>query len=83
MRGTIIGFDPDTNTGAISGEDGGRYDFVRLEWHGASQPSRGAVVDFVPDGMQARQIYAGRDAGGNPSRGRHGEARSTSSTSPA
>lgn len=58
MRGTITGFDPDTNAGAISGEDGGRYDFVRLEWRGANQPSRGAVVDFVPDGVQARQVYA-------------------------
>lgn len=58
MRGTIIGFDPDSNTGAITGENGGRYDFVRLEWHGAGQPTRGATVDFVPDGMQARQVYA-------------------------
>ena len=68
MRGTIIGFDPDTNTGAISGEDGGRYDFVRLEWHGASQPRRGTAIDFVPDGMQARQIYA-VNAGYNPAEG--------------
>ena len=68
MRGTIIGFDPDTNTGAISGEDGGRYDFVRLEWHGTAQPSRGAVVDFVADGQQARQIFA-VNAGGNPAAG--------------
>src|SRR4051794_34155120 len=68
MRGTIIGFDPDANTGAISGEDGGRYDFVRLEWRGASQPSRGAAVDFLPDGMQARQVYA-VNASGNPAEG--------------
>ena len=68
MRGTIIGFDPDTNTGAISGADGGRYDFVRLEWQGAGQPSRGAVIDFVPDGMQARQIHA-VNAPGNPAEG--------------
>src|SRR5688500_4715856 len=66
MRGTIIGFDPDTNSGAISSEDGGRYDFVRLEWHGAGPPSRGAAVDFMPDGLQARKIYpvnAGYDPG--------------------
>ena len=68
MRGTIIGFDADTNTGAISGEDGGRYDFVRLEWRGGRQPSRGTVVDFVPEGMQARQVYA-VNAGGNPAEG--------------
>jgi uncharacterized membrane protein len=72
MRGTIIGFDPDGNTGAISGEDGGRYDFVRLEWRGAIEPSRGSAVDFVPDGMQARQIYAvtpGGGPAGNPAEG--------------
>lgn len=58
MRGTVIGFDPDSNSGAISAEDGRRYDFVRLEWRGEAQPSRGAAVDFVADGMQAREIYA-------------------------
>ena len=57
MRGNVIGFDPDSNTGAISGHDGRRYDFVRLEWRGAAEPGRGAVVDFVADGGQARQIY--------------------------
>jgi uncharacterized membrane protein len=68
MRGTIIGFDPDTNSGAIGAEDGGRYDFVRLEWHGGAPPSRGAAVDFLPDGIQARQIYP-VSAGGNPAEG--------------
>jgi uncharacterized membrane protein len=58
MRGTIIGFDPDSNTGAITGEDGGRYDFVRLDWRGAAQPRRGGAVDFVADGMQAKEVYA-------------------------
>jgi uncharacterized membrane protein len=58
MRGTIIGFDPDSNAGAITGDDGSRYDFVRLDWRGSAQPSRGVAVDFVPDGMQARQVYA-------------------------
>ena len=68
MRGTIIGFGPDSNTGAISGDDGGRYDFVRLEWRGTSQPGRGAIVDFVPEGMQARQIYT-IETRGNPAEG--------------
>src|SRR5207302_1151059 len=57
MKGEIIGFDPDTNTGAISGHDGSRYDFVRLDWRGAARPARGAVVDFVSDGIRATQIY--------------------------
>src|SRR5687767_14443803 len=66
MRGEIIGFDPDTNTGAISGHDGNRYDFVRLEWRGPAQPTRGTIVEFIPAGVQATQIdpvIAGFDPG--------------------
>ena len=58
MKGDVVGFDPDSNTGAISGHDGRRYDFVRLEWRGSTAPSRGAVVDFIPaEGGHATQIY--------------------------
>jgi uncharacterized membrane protein YhaH (DUF805 family) len=57
MKGNVIGFDPDTNTGAISGHDGKRYDFVTAEWHGHSQPRHGDVVDFQADGDRAAQIY--------------------------
>jgi uncharacterized membrane protein YhaH (DUF805 family) len=57
MKGNVIGFDADTNTGAISGHDGNRYDFVTLEWHGQSQPRQGDVVDFQPNGQRASQIY--------------------------
>ena len=66
MKGNIIGFDPDTNAGAISGDDGKRYDFVRLEWHSPAQPTRGTIVEFIPAGLQATQIYpvlAGCDPG--------------------
>jgi uncharacterized membrane protein len=57
MKGNVLGFDPDSNTGAISGHDGQRYDFVRLEWRGRGAPGRGETVDFVPDGTRATQIY--------------------------
>jgi len=57
VKGNILGFDPDSNTGAISGHDGQRYEFVRLEWRGAAQPLRGDTVDFVADGGRATQIY--------------------------
>jgi uncharacterized membrane protein YhaH (DUF805 family) len=57
MKGNVIGFDPDTNTGAISGHDGNRYDFVTADWHGHSQPRHGDVVDFQPEGQRAAQIY--------------------------
>jgi|HubBroStandDraft_1064217.scaffolds.fasta_scaffold373126_2 uncharacterized membrane protein len=57
MKGDVLGFDPDSNTGAISGHDGQRYEFVRLEWRNPGQPRRGEVVDFIPDGPRATQVY--------------------------
>jgi len=57
VKGNIIGFDPDTNTGAISGHDGKRYDFVTADWHGQARPRQGDVVDFQPNGDRAIQLY--------------------------
>jgi uncharacterized membrane protein len=57
MKGNVLGFDPDSNTGAISGHDGQRYEFVTLEWRAPGRPSRGATVDFVAEGNRATQIY--------------------------
>jgi uncharacterized membrane protein YhaH (DUF805 family) len=57
MRGNVIGFDPDTNTGAISGHDGVRYDFVTQDWRGRSQPQHGDIVDFQAQGGRALDIY--------------------------
>jgi|GEM_PF-777992 uncharacterized membrane protein YhaH (DUF805 family) len=57
MKGNVIGFDPDTNTGAISGHDGRRYDFATQDWHGHGTPRHGDVVDFVAEGERATQIY--------------------------
>jgi uncharacterized membrane protein len=57
MRGRILGFDPDTNTGAIGGDDGQRYDFARIDWHGGTGPTHGIAIDFIPAGQRATQIY--------------------------
>jgi len=58
MRGNVIGFDPDTHTGAISGFDGNRYDFVTQDWRGYDRPRHGDIVDFQIGGDQhAREIY--------------------------
>src|SRR5882672_10331368 len=57
MKGNIIGFDPEANTGAITGHDGKRYEFATLDWHGGHPPRHGDVVDFAPDGSRAAQIY--------------------------
>ncbi|HZT88541.1 MAG TPA: DUF805 domain-containing protein [Stellaceae bacterium] len=59
MKGNVIGFDPDTNTGAISGHDGRRYDFATADWHSHDRrPRHGDLVDFAPEGQRATQIYA-------------------------
>lgn len=57
MQGNVIGFDPDTNTGAISGRDGNRYDFVTRDWHGRAAPRHGDIVDFQAQGGRALDIY--------------------------
>jgi uncharacterized membrane protein len=57
VKGNVLGFDPDSNTGAISGHDGIRYDFASIEWRGQGRPSRGDTVDFLPDGQRAMQIF--------------------------
>jgi uncharacterized membrane protein len=57
VKGNVLGFDPDSNSGAISGHDGQRYQFVRLEWRGSGYPGRGEIVDFIADGSRATQIY--------------------------
>jgi uncharacterized membrane protein YhaH (DUF805 family) len=57
VRGNVIGFDPDTNTGAISGHDGNRYDFVTQEWRARRMPRRGDIVDFQAIDLRATEIY--------------------------
>ncbi len=58
MKGNVIGFDPDTNTGAISGHDGKRYEFATADWHSHDKkPAHGDLVDFAPEGERATQIY--------------------------
>jgi uncharacterized membrane protein YhaH (DUF805 family) len=57
MKGNIIGFDPDTNTGAVNGHDGKSYDFATLDWHSHHRPKHGDLVDFVPEGQRATQVY--------------------------
>ena len=57
MKGNVIGFDAAGNAGAISGYDGKRYDFTTFDWHGQERPRHGDVVDFVPQGERATQVY--------------------------
>lgn len=57
MRGRILGYNGSDFRGLISGQDGQRYDFVRLDWRAAGEPAAGMDVDFRPDGAMARDIF--------------------------
>ncbi|HCT5803791.1 DUF805 domain-containing protein [Acinetobacter nosocomialis] len=46
MKGRILDFSIQTNTGIITGEDHKRYSFVSSEWKETQAPVRGYEVDF-------------------------------------
>ena len=57
MKGKVLGYDETTNRGKISGEDGKRYDFVRMDWKSQNTPELNTEVDYClcnEDGL----IYA-------------------------
>ena len=58
VKGTILDFTVQTNSGIISGDDGKRYSFQGSEWKEAGKfPSKGMRVDFSPQSGQAASIY--------------------------
>ena len=57
MKGQILNFSVQSNSGAISGEDGERYSFDGSDWQGNDSPARGMSVDFTVEGNQAKDIY--------------------------
>ena len=57
MKGKILDFSIQSNTGAISGEDGERYNFEGADWKEHSSPARGMSIDFKVDGGDAKEIY--------------------------
>lgn len=57
MKGQIIDFSVQENSGVISGEDGARYRFTGAEWKGDRPPSRGTAVDFEAEGDSAKGVY--------------------------
>jgi TM2 domain-containing membrane protein YozV len=64
MRGQILDYSIQTNTGTISGADGNRYTFSGAEWKGPGSPTRAMTVDFEADGIQARGVYRALGGGG-------------------
>jgi len=58
MKGKILDFSIQTNTGIISAEDGKRYNFVGTEWKEQAVPVRGNSVDFeLNEQGQATGVY--------------------------
>lgn len=58
MKGTILDFSVQTNTGVISGDDTARYHFLGSEWKESALPQRGMKVDFDVNSLnQATAIY--------------------------
>jgi uncharacterized membrane protein YhaH (DUF805 family)/cold shock CspA family protein len=64
MRGEVLHYDPAQGFGFITGADGNRYTFRREDVKGGSFAiSRGAVVEFRPNGDQARDVFPAATAG--------------------
>lgn len=63
MQGTILSVSFQENIGAISGDDGNRYNFDAGQWCTTAVPAIGQRVDFVPspDGKTATEIYISAD----------------------
>jgi len=57
MKGRILGYSDTEYKGMIAGQDGQRYDFVRIDWRGRGEPAPGMEVDFQTDGAKAKDIY--------------------------
>lgn len=58
MKGQILDFSIQTNTGYISGDDGKRYHFSGQEWKDNKAPVKGGKVDFdISPSGEAIQIY--------------------------
>ncbi|OTG64836.1 DUF805 domain-containing protein [Acinetobacter silvestris] len=58
MKGAILDFSIQTNTGIISGDDQHRYSFTGIEWKASKPPTVGDRVDFtIDDSGHALQIY--------------------------
>lgn len=58
MKGKILDFSIQTNTGIITGDDQNRYNFIGSEWKEAQSPVRGNEVDFEVNAEgQAIAVY--------------------------
>ncbi len=57
MKGQILDYSVQSNTGTITATDGNRYYFSGSEWKGGGVPVRGMSVDFEAEGNNAKGVY--------------------------
>ena len=57
MKGQILDYSIQKNTGLISGSDGNRYIFTSSEWRSESHPEVNQIVDFQINGQNAIEVY--------------------------
>src|SRR5690606_9419817 len=58
MKGSILDFSIQHNTGFISGDDNQRYSFNGADWRSERPPSRGDRVDFIVNvAGEASEVY--------------------------
>jgi len=58
MKGSILDFSIQHNTGFISGDDNQRYSFNGADWRSERPPSRGGRVDFIVNTAgEASEVY--------------------------
>ncbi len=69
MKGRLLDFSIQTNSGIISGDDGNRYTFTGDQWKENTTPERGTYVDFEIRDTEALGVYRalGAPAGGSGS----------------
>ena len=58
MKGQILNYSVQTNSGIISGDDNQRYSFNGADWMESAPPRRGMQVDFAIIGTSATEVYA-------------------------
>ena len=57
MRGQILGVDPGTGDGIVSGDDGQRYAFRPGDWAARGEPAVGLYVDFDATDNRALSLF--------------------------
>lgn len=60
MKGRVLNFD--INKGIIAGDDGNRYEFVKMDFKSEVDPVAGDEVDFVIQEGQAKEVFTSKAA---------------------